>query len=68
MTPDTHIHTLSVPSVTDLCVRVQAPKWGSLEEWPLSLDHDRNSQIKFVSDFYATEMPMPLPSKIAEIK
>ncbi|CAM9955688.1 unnamed protein product [Scytosiphon promiscuus] len=41
-------------------------KWGSLPEWPLDMDNDRNRQIKFCMEHYASELPLPLPSTLVE--
>ena len=62
-----------VPSVAArlVCVpraSVQAPKWGSLAEWPLDMDNERNAQIKFAAEHYATELPLPLPSRLANVE
>lgn len=49
-------------------LRAQAPKWGSLADWPLDMEHERNAQVKFAVEHYATELPLPLPSRPAELE
>ena len=40
--------------------------WGSLCEWPLDMEQERNQEIRFCMEHYASDLPLPLPSAQAE--
>lgn len=46
--------------------KIQAPKWGSLADWPLDMDHERNANIRGCLEGYAVGLPLPLPSQQAK--
>lgn len=49
-----------------VCVVVQALKWGSLADWSLDMEHERNSRIRSCLKHYATELPLPTRSREAK--
>ncbi|CBJ31220.1 conserved unknown protein [Ectocarpus siliculosus] len=64
-----HPYTAAFASICEHIAELilsEALNWGSLCEWPLDMEQERNQEIRFCMEHYASDLPLPLPSAQAE--